>query len=184
VHHARGPSQTRFRYFIFKRDHIIRARRNKKVGYGRARGEPAQREKDQWHTVQFEELLGRFRPHAGAESSGGNDGSNAAHRSETVYRTPMPIGEPQVARHDAVPGKINPAALKIVEEDSFSLATTAQAPGNKAAVDARRPRFPQLAGQPPLLRRAWALLHFVPLDRPDRRIARRSSFPRWFGELK
>ena len=88
VNHARGPPQSRFRYFVFQEDDVIGARRNEKIGDGCAGGETAQRENDQRHAVQFEELLRLFGAHAGAESSGGNNGSDSAHRSETVYRTP------------------------------------------------------------------------------------------------
>ena len=77
MNHARGTAQRRFRDFILQEDDVIGARRNKKVGDGWARGQPPQRENNQRHAVEFEELLRLVGAHAGAETGGGNDGCNS-----------------------------------------------------------------------------------------------------------
>ena len=76
---ARAAPRPAFATLSCSEDDVIGARGDEKIGDGGAGGQPAQRENNQRHAVEFEELLRQIGAHAGAESGGGNDGGDSAH---------------------------------------------------------------------------------------------------------
>ncbi len=68
MHHAGWATQSCLGDFVLQRDNIVGARGDEKVGDGGAGGQTPQRENNQRHAVQLEELLRQIGAHAGAEA--------------------------------------------------------------------------------------------------------------------
>ena len=66
VNYAHRAAEAGFADFVLQEDDVIGARRDEEVGNRRAGREAAQRENDERHAIEFEELLGRVGAHARA----------------------------------------------------------------------------------------------------------------------
>ena len=97
VNHSCRAAEGSFSNFVLQRNDIVGARRDEKVCDLRTGGQTPQCKNHKRHAIQFQELLGHFGAHAGAESSSGNNGGYATHRRANSLSQLRTKGEKTVA---------------------------------------------------------------------------------------
>jgi len=79
VDDARGTAEPGLGDFVFEKDNVVGARGDEEFRDGWASRQAPQREENERHAIEFQKLLGEIPAHAGAQTSGRNDGNDFCH---------------------------------------------------------------------------------------------------------
>ena len=81
MNHASGPSQASLRHFVLQKNDVVAASGDEKIRDRGASCQPPQRENNQRHAVQLEELFQLIGAHACAKPRSRHNCGNSIHRS-------------------------------------------------------------------------------------------------------